>query len=104
MKLIHIILGCLILASCTIAPSRPMPKTDYPDATTLPGKDQFNGGIMDNTLVLNGIQYDTVTPALADKVEKWQGNRNGFIFDPRFTWDGATAIEKAVMFKYDFQK
>lgn len=85
------ILGTIVLSlnfcSCTISADRYKPSTDYPDASTpaglrvpgtLAGHDEYNGGLIDD-ITLNGRAYNVVTPNLAAKVQKWQGNQNGFV-------------------------
>ena len=103
MRRLSLVAAAALTTACTISPDRPQPHTDYPDFSTPPGFSEYNGGILDNTLVVGSHKYDTVTPNLAARVEKWQGNRNGFIPDPRPQFAGCTAIDKAVMFQFDFR-
>jgi len=50
-------------------------------------------------ITVNGRGYNVVTPNAAAKVEKWQGNCNGFI---SIVYQGqpVTAIDKGVIFLY----
>lgn len=106
----------LVLSACTISPNRATAKGIYPDASTPIGLNEYNGGIIDD-ITLNGRGYNVVTPNLAAKVQKWQGNQNGFVkvdYKSQSSYFPATdgvppgyyqlwAVDKGVMFKYDSQ-
>jgi hypothetical protein len=104
LAVVALLILVVLLTGCTMAPGVPQPSQPWPDATTPAGFSEFNGGIIDNALVIGGHPYDTVTPAMASKVTAWQGNRNGFVTDPRPRFKGLTAIDKGVMLLYDFHR
>lgn len=114
MKIYALLALGLILAGCTISPDRAKPLQDYPDATTPAPLPENNGGIIDDITIV-GRGYNVVTPALAAKVEKWQGNQTGFVLvdykshtDYFPDADGVPAgyfklwaVDKGTMFLYD---
>jgi hypothetical protein len=111
---IVIAVAAMLLAGCTMTPDGGKAATDYPDATTPKGMNEFNGGLLDD-ITINGRGYNVVTDGLAARVAKRVGGTSGFVsiwYVSHEQWrvqgvlnhlpgsTPLTAIDKGVMFTY----
>lgn len=95
-----LLVSSLLLAGCSFgAVQRPLPTTDYPDATTPAGLTEFNSGIIADVVVY-GHSCNIVADDVAKAVEKWQCNRTGF-YRVLYHGHALTAIDKGVIWNFD---